>query len=316
MQQTFLPSGRVKWFPKCEWLGDGLFRSLLTGKEYGVGSQTKVVETNYVKVEVPAMRPPPYAVATGVDLVAPNDLANTTTHHAHYTICGAGKTGIDSCLWLLNNGVDPDNITWIMPRDPMYLDRSSLQPGEQFAERVRERIKRQSKAIMLASSMNDCIQRLKECGQLIQLDEDITPMTFHAAIVTTAELEQFHQIKDVVRKGRIVSISADKVEMTKESYVPVSDTLYVDCTATALLRVPPVSVFQGNKIVLQTVRFCQPVFSAALIGFIEKVHDDDTTKNELCRPVRYPDVPKDYPLLQLQTHLNTIRWSKDEKLVE
>ena len=53
MQQTFLTSGRVQYFPKHEYLGYGTFRSLLTGKEFYVDSQTKIVDGTYAKVSVP-----------------------------------------------------------------------------------------------------------------------------------------------------------------------------------------------------------------------------------------------------------------------
>ena len=36
MKERFLPSGRVRYFPMCEWLGDGRFRSIMTGEEYEV----------------------------------------------------------------------------------------------------------------------------------------------------------------------------------------------------------------------------------------------------------------------------------------
>ena len=45
---------------------------------------------------------------------------------------GGGKTGIDACLWLLENKVDPDNITWIMPRDAWLTDRRNTQPTVEF----------------------------------------------------------------------------------------------------------------------------------------------------------------------------------------
>jgi hypothetical protein len=51
--------------------------------------------------------------------------------HPCYTVEGAGKTGMDACLWLLANGVEPERIRWIRARDPSVMDRAYLQP---FAE--------------------------------------------------------------------------------------------------------------------------------------------------------------------------------------
>ena len=41
---------------------------------------------------------------------------------------GAGKTAMDTCCWLVDNGVDPDAIRWIRPRDSWTNDRAAIQP--------------------------------------------------------------------------------------------------------------------------------------------------------------------------------------------
>src|SRR2546429_9011265 len=43
---------------------------------------------------------------------------------------GAGKTSMDTCNWLLDQGVDPDRIRWIRPRDGWVFDRAIMQPLE------------------------------------------------------------------------------------------------------------------------------------------------------------------------------------------
>ena len=43
-------------------------------------------------------------------------------------IVGSGKTATDACVWLLGNGVDPDSICWVRPRDPWMLNRALVQP--------------------------------------------------------------------------------------------------------------------------------------------------------------------------------------------
>lgn len=63
LRETFLPSGRVQFFPKCVWNGDTTFQSILTDDKFEVGPRTKVVDATYLRVEVPSMRPPPYSVA-------------------------------------------------------------------------------------------------------------------------------------------------------------------------------------------------------------------------------------------------------------
>ena len=39
---------------------------------------------------------------------------------------GAGKTGIDAVLFLLNQNVDEDKILWIMPNDAWYMNRDQI----------------------------------------------------------------------------------------------------------------------------------------------------------------------------------------------
>ena len=132
MHQQFLPSGRVQYFPMCQYEGNGAFRSLLSGETHDVKVAEKTVDTTYMNVIVPSMRPPTYAVADSVRCEPPNALPTLDEPPAAYVIVGAGKTGIDAALWLLSNGVDPDAITWIRPRDSWLLDRAIIQPGREF----------------------------------------------------------------------------------------------------------------------------------------------------------------------------------------
>ena len=39
MEEQFLPSGRVQYFPNCEYLGDHRFKSLATGEVFNVSVQ-------------------------------------------------------------------------------------------------------------------------------------------------------------------------------------------------------------------------------------------------------------------------------------
>lgn len=46
-------------------------------------------------------------------------------HSNRYFAIGAGKTGIDACLWLLERGFESSRlIRWIMPSDRWLLDRA------------------------------------------------------------------------------------------------------------------------------------------------------------------------------------------------
>ena len=53
MQERFLPSGRVRYFPMCDYLGDGRFRSLLSDEVHEVTVSKKLVDATWIKTEVP-----------------------------------------------------------------------------------------------------------------------------------------------------------------------------------------------------------------------------------------------------------------------
>ena len=101
--------------------------------------------------------------------------------------------------------------------------------------------------------------------------------------------------------------------MEEGTYKPVPDTLYIDCSADALAKLEPVPVFRGKQITLQSVRYCQQVFSAAFIAHVEATYDDDKLKNELCRAVPHPDEAIDYLIVNLQTHRNGLAWAAQPK---
>jgi hypothetical protein len=309
MRQTFLPSGRVKYYPKHEYSGNGVFKSILTGKTYVAGSKTSIVDATFMKVKVPSMSPPAYEVASDVQLVTPNDLPSVQRQYENYTVIGAGKTGIDACLWLLGNGVDPASITWIMPRDSYYLERSNLQPASIVPGSSQNGLGVINSSIMAASSVDDLIDRLVGCQLLLRLDDEVRPTMFRCATVSLPEFEQLKRIQSIVRQGRIISVEKQKVTLQHGSFEPAQDTLFIDCTADALAKLTPIPVFQGKLITLQSLRWCQQVFSAAFIAHVEATYEDETTKNELTRVIPHPNEVFDFPLVLLQSNLNSLRWN-------
>ncbi|OBR02189.1 hypothetical protein CH63R_14490 [Colletotrichum higginsianum IMI 349063] len=313
MQHTFLPSGRVAYYPKHEYTGGREFHSIMTGKAYQVGEGTRIVDATYMKVVVPSMRKPPYEVAEDVEVVTPNDMPSAQRPHINYTVVGAGKTGADACLWLLANDIDPDRITWVMPRDSFYMERGNFQSGRMFAGKNRVGLIALLDSITTASSIDDMLKSLVACQQLLQLDDKVWPTMYHCSTVSLAELEQLRKIKNIVRKGRILRISRNEVLLQHGSYTPNPDSLFIDCSANGLEKLPPTPVFQDDKITLQSVRKCQQVFSAAFIAHVEAAYKDDETKNKLCRPIPHPNEPADYALAYLQTFLNALYWNSFPK---
>jgi len=315
MQQQLLPTGRVSYFPMCDYEGEGRFRSLVSGAAMEVNVHRRVVDATYMRVTVPSMRPPGYEVAPGVQCVAPNELARTSRQYDHYTIVGAGKTGMDACLWLLRQGVEAANLTWIMPRDAWLLDRARIQPGAQFANAIAAGFLAQRQAIAEANSIDDLFDRLAACGQLQRLTDKVRPTMYRCATVSLAELAQLRRIEDVVRLGRVRRIEESRIVLDAGTIPTSQGTLHIDCSADGLERRPAVSVFDGPRITLQSVRTCQPVFSAAFIAHVEGAYSDDGVKNDLCVPIPHPDSDLDFLRATLANSRNQGRWAEEAGLL-
>lgn len=313
MQQQLLQTGRVSYFPMSEYHGDGRF-STLGGEEYSVTARRAVVDATYMHTVVPSMRPPEYAVAPEVDCVPPNDLPRRAAGRSRYVIVGAGKTGMDACLWLLCQGVSPDRLTWIMPRDAWLLDRTLLQPGPSFTQRSGAAISARINAMTLATSVEDLFGRLEDIGSLLRLDPAVRPAMYRCATVTNAELDELRRITDVVRMGHVKGIEPDKMLLEGGETATDASTLFVDCTADGAEQRPATAVFDADRITLQSVRGCQQVFSAAFIAHIEATRPDEKTKNELCTPVPHPDSDLDWLRLAIADNRNQMRWLDDPEL--
>lgn len=331
MNQQFLPSGRVEYFPMSVYDpgadsapnqadADGRhtyeFRSLVTGRVEQVRART-IVDATYMNVSVPSQRPPVYEVADAAHCAPLNDLPSTTSASDGFVVIGAGKTGADACLWLLANGVEPDTIRWIMPRDSWYLDRSVIQPGDGFDEST-EAFGRSFQHAAESTSLDDLFARLEAEGALLRLDPDITPTMYRCSTVTMAELEQLRRIKNMVRLGRVQSIGVHEIVLDNGTIPTTANTCHVDCSADGLERRPPVPVFDADagRITLQTVRHCQQVFSAAFIAHVEGSYSEAEQKNVLCTVVPHPDTSLDWLRTMHGNIMNMATWSTDPELTE
>ena len=316
MQRQFLPSGRVRYFPLCEYQGGGRFTSSVTGEEWTVDAG-KIVDATYMDVNVPSVSPPPFAIDEGVNWAPLNELPKLGGQFQRYVIVGAGKTGMDACLFLLAHGLDPDRISWIMPRDSWMLDRANIQPGRQFADAINRGFAAQARAIVEGTDYRDVFERINAAGQLLRFDDSVWPTMYRCATVTGAELEQLRRIKDVVRLGHVQRIDQDAITLDQGSVPTSPTTLHVHCATDGLARRPAVPVFDGKTVTLQSLRTCQQVFSGAFTAHVEAAYGpDDQAKNRLCVPVPHPDSDADFLRTTLANLKNQVAWAQDEALVD
>ncbi len=274
MRHQFLPSGRVQYFPMSDYKGEGRFVSMASGKERRVSAK-KYVDATFLKTTVPSTHTPNFKIEDDVRFMPLNDLPRVERAPAGYVIVGAGKTGIDACLWLLENGVEPDMIQWIMPRDAWLLDRANTQSTEEFFENAMGAQAGQMEAIAQAESIEDMFDRLEACGYFVRIDTDVRPSMFHGATISTLELELLRRLKpNIVRMGRVQRIEPDRIVLD-DGEIPTSpDHIHVDCSARAISNDEIKPIFDGDTITPQMVRSYQPVFSAAFIAHVEAAYSD------------------------------------------
>ncbi|HMK12750.1 MAG TPA: NAD(P)-binding protein [Acidimicrobiales bacterium] len=307
MRERFLPSGRVHFFPMSEVGDDRVITSLLSDERCTVDVR-RFVDATYSQMHVPSTTPRPYAVADGVGCVPLNALPRVAPDHDRFVVIGAGKTGMDACIWLLENGVDPDRITWIMPRDSWVLNRANLQPGDEFFAAFSKSLADQVEAVALADSVDDVFARLEASGELRRIDPTVQPEAYHCATLSDGELEALRRIGDVVRMGHVRAIDRAEIRLELGTIETTTTTLHVDCSATGLPVRPATPVFAADRITIQMVRACQPTFSAAFIGFVESAFTDEDEKNRICTPIPAPDVPLDWLKMMRQELVNRDCW--------
>lgn len=318
MQNRFIPSGRVKYFPMCEFIGDGVFKSLVSNKTFNVKTNVATVDATYFKTSVPSTHTPNFSIHPKANFCTLNELPNIDEPFDHYTIIGGGKTGIDAVLWLLENQVDEDSISWIMPRDAWFIDRLNTQPMQSFFKYSMGAQADQMEALAKSESIDDLFDRLNQKGVLLRLDPKIKPTMFHGATISQQELEQLRRVKNVIRMGRVTDLNKDEIVFEKGKLVVAANTLHVDCSASA---VPPheiVPVFRNKLITIQTVRTVQPVFSAAFIAHIEATYSDDEMgkKNQLCNVVPLPNHATDWLRVTAGQMMNQFIWSQEPGIKE
>jgi hypothetical protein len=316
MQHQFLPTGRVNYFPRCEYKGDGKFVSLVTGDVFEVKVKKKIVDAGYLETKVPATHTPSFKVAPEVQFIPINALPLLTSKPEGYVIIGGGKTGIDACLWLLQHHVHPDAIRWIVPRDPWLLDRKNLQPGGAFVEQFLRDRAAQLEALTHAESIADLFDRLEAAGSLQRVDNTVRPTMYRCATVSTMELEQLRRIKHIVRMGRVQRIEKDQIILDQGTIPTSVAQVHVDCSAGGLTDSKIKKVFAGNHITPQTVRTCQPAFSAAFIAHVEAAYDDENIKNEMCTVVPLPYRDVDWIRMMAVLMKNNYVWSQDSNLIQ
>ncbi len=296
LRERMLDSGKVSFYPNCDYLGEGRFVSRLSGKRYEVRGRRRVVDARYLSPQIPATAPAPFEIADGVQAVAVNDLVNLGGAPSQYVIVGSGKTATDACIWLLDNGVDPDAICWVRPRDPWMLNRAVVQPDPAvFIGMAADSLE----AAADAASPDDLFFRLEEAGVMLRIDRTVTPTMAKTPTLAQWELDRLRTIDNVVRLGHIQRVEQTRLVFGEGEVATAKNAVVVHCAASGLQYPPLVPIWGDEAITLQLIRAGFPCFGAALAGHVEAIIDDNDEKNRLCPPSPYSNTPADWARMQV-----------------
>jgi hypothetical protein len=293
MHRSFLPGGRVRYFPSSEYVGEHRFVSQLSQKSFKVRVRRKVVDTTYLEGAIPATSAPPFEVADGVRCVPAGEIARIRECPERFVIIGAGKTALDACVWLLEQGVAASAIRWVKPREAWWLNRRFNQPHALLPDFYRG-LAIQLEAMALATSIQDLFARLEAERVFLRIDPAVAPTMFRGAVISEAELALLRRIEDVVRLGHVRRIEREAIVLDEGSVPTSQATVHVHCASRGLRRPPLRPIFESGRVTVQPFLWGFACYQFAMLGVVEATVKSDEEKNRLCPSIAYWDANTDY----------------------
>ena len=171
LHRRFLGSGRVRFLSGCEHRSDGstqVVTSRVSGETRRGSSPTAGRRRHLSRAERAGDHPA--AVRRGRRRLAWcrwTTSADLVDAPSAYVIVGSGKTATDAIVWLVRNGVAPDRIIWIRPRDPWMLNRAFVQPDPAVAFGLAADT---MEAAIGAASIDEVFLRLEDGGSMLRID--------------------------------------------------------------------------------------------------------------------------------------------------
>lgn len=322
MHRHFLPTGRVRYFPGCDHSGEHRFVSRLADVSWQVRVRRKLIDTTYLEGTIPATSPPPFAVADGVRCVPAGHITRLEERPERFVIIGGGKTALDACVWLLEQGVAATAIRWIRPRDAWWLNRRFQQPHTLLPDLYRGAAL-QIEAMAQIGSIDALFAELEAEGLFLRIDPEVEPTMFRGAVVSESELCLLRQIEDVVRMGHVQRIEPTEIILDHGRIPTTERTVHVHCAARGLAHPPLRPIFEPGRVTIQPIFWGFSCYQYAMLGMVEATVESDDEKNGLCPPIAYWDVNADYLRAFLATMLGAraraahpalASWSKSTRL--
>jgi hypothetical protein len=257
----------------------------------------RVVDATYLSPTIPATTPPPFGVAEDVRVVPINQLPTSLGSARTFVIVGSGKTATDGIVWLLTNGVVPDDILWVRPREPWMINRAVQQPDPAVGLRLTADI---LECAVDAESIDDFFLRLEAGGAMLRLDTSVMPTMAKAPTLGQWELELLRSVEHVVRLGHIKYVTPRELVLEEGEVELPGGSLLVHCAASGIAYPPRVPIWGSDRIRPQTIRAGFPCFGAALIGLVEATREDDEERNRLCPANALANTPRDWVRMQFR----------------
>lgn len=285
LDDVFLDSGRVGWFPKTEFVGGagGTYelRSLITGATTTVRVRRKLVDARYVELSIPKRHAPKFPVGDGVRFLPPNDLVDLDRPASGFTVLGGGKTSMDTCYWLLEHGVDPADIRWVRSRDAWTMDRGSFRPDDNGLSFINMQASFLAAAAEADSAL-DFFHRLETLDVVHRPDPAVEPGFFRGATLSETERIALRRVDNVVRLGRVTRVGAAEITLEQGTVPNDPDQVVVDCTACGVAAKPLAPIFSADTVTTNLVSFGMIPLSSATIAWFEANLDGDDEKNAAC----------------------------------
>ena len=303
-------TGRVDFFPRGEYRGDRSFVSLETGEEYAVPRRCRVVDGTYLSPDIPAEASPRFAV-DGATLVPVNAVPTLVNGFRQYVVVGSGKTATDGVVRLLTDGVDPDTICWVRPREPWMLNRAHIQPNPEI---YLDTIARLLQCAAEADTLDDAFLGMEAAGILLRIDPSVTPTMARAPTLGVWELELLRRVENVVRLGHITTARRGRIDLDAGSVHVAEDSVVVDCSADGLKVRDRIPIWGPDAITLQPVRAGFPCFGFAMTGYVEATRPDDAEKNRVCRPSSLGNTRADWAAMNVVGIRNSAAYGAEADL--
>ena len=181
--------------------------SLLTGEETSVRVRRRFVDATYTESSIPSRHTPSFTVDDDAVLIPPNNLVQLEVPASAYTVIGAGKTAMDTCAWL-GGRRRPGRIRWVRVRNSWWVTRTLTQPLDQVAYMQLQRVGDGGRGGGGRPGLRPPARGRR--GVPPRRPGGGAPGV-RGATISTTEVEALHSIEDVVRRGRVRRVAAERI---------------------------------------------------------------------------------------------------------